>query len=131
MKTTTMPPFLIAEIGFNHGGSHTLAFEMITAAANSGADAVKFQTFRAKDILHPSSEYYKTLNDAEFDLSLHLDLAHHASALNIEFMSTPFSQWALDILEKIEVQRYKIASMDCVHHPLLKSAAQTGKPLII
>jgi N,N'-diacetyllegionaminate synthase len=121
--------YVIAEIGFNHGGNIDIANRMISEAAQSGATAVKFQTFRAGDIVLPSSEHFKSIQCGEMSYDDHLRLKESAQAHGIEFISTPFSPWAVDLLERVGVSAYKVASMDCHNKHLLGIIAQTGKPV--
>ena len=123
--------YVIAEIGFNHEGDLDLAVEMIRAAARAGADAVKFQTYRAEDILSPASPDFEEFRAGEMDPAAHRRLADEAVRAGVEFMSTPFSRRAVDLLEETGVRRYKIASMDLTNYDLLGYVAQTGKPLIV
>lgn len=123
--------YLIAEIGFNHGGDMELAARMIKAAAENGADAVKFQSYRGIDLLLPSSEHFEMVKKREMDLGRHQELKDIATECGVDFMSTPFSRWAVDILEKVGVPRYKIASMDVNNNHLLSLVAETGKPVIL
>lgn len=124
-------PYIIAEIGFNHEGDLSKAKEMIHAAASSGANAVKFQTFRADDIALPTSPHYAMIKSGELTLDDHSRLAQEARERGVEFLSTPFSEWAVEVLEQIGVSAYKIASMDLTNRPLLACAAGTGKPLYL
>ena len=129
MKTESVE--IIAEIGFNHEGNLDLALDMIDAAAEAGARTVKFQTFRAGDILLPASPFYQVLLAGEMSLDQHRALAEAADRAGVEFMSTPFSRWAVDLLEEVGVKRYKIASMDLTNFDLLQYVAETGKPLVV
>jgi len=126
-----MLPYVITEIGFNHEGSLKIAEKMIKEAAKAGANAVKFQTYRASDILLPSSPHFDVLTHSEFNLMQHKKLASIAKANKIDFLSTPYSCWAVGLLEKVGVKAYKIASMDITNIELLKCVAKTGKPIII
>ena len=123
--------YIIAEIGFNHEGDMKTAKEMIKAAAGSGANAVKFQTFRAFDIALPSSPHYKLIQCGEMNFEQHLELYNIADSLGVDFISTPFSSWAVELLEKVGVTSYKIASMDCTNKNLLKYVAQTKKRIFL
>lgn len=123
--------YLIAEIGFNHGGDMKLAAKMIKAAAESGADAVKFQSYRGVDLLLPTNERFEMVESREMDLARHQELKDMATASGIDFMSTPFSRWAVELLETLDVPRYKIASMDVTNNHLLSLVAETGKPVIL
>ena len=122
---------IIAEIGFNHEGELKLAIEMIKSAAKAGANAIKFQTYRAADLALPSAPYYQTIQSGEMSLEEHLELAKIAHACGVEFLSTPFSPWAIDILEKVGVPAYKVASMDCTNKHLLGFIAETKKPIYL
>ena len=123
--------YLIAEIGFNHEGEIKLARKMIEQAANAGANAVKFQTFRASDIVLPTSTDYGLIECGQMDLVTHIELAMTASDNGIDFMSTPYSPWAVELLEEVGVSAYKIASMDCINRYLLRHIAQTSKPIYL
>lgn len=124
-------PYIIAEIGFNHEGDMALAVKMIRAAARAGADAVKFQTYRAGDLALPSSPHFNAIRCGEMDLDQHLRLAGAAKNNKVDFISTPYSKWAVDLLEKVGVKAYKIASMDLTNSELLKHVADTGKPVFV
>ncbi len=126
-----MFPYIIAEIGFNHEGDLNKAKAMIHSAAEAGASAVKFQTFRAGDIALPSSPHYKMIERAEMNLETHQQLALISRQCGVDFLSTPFSKWAVDILEKVNVPAYKVASMDLTNYPLLSYIAQTRKPIYL
>jgi len=123
--------YLIAEIGFNHNGDIELAKDMIHAASESGADAVKFQTFRASDIALPSSAHYHLIKKGELDLKDHELLFETAKKSGIEFLSTPFSQRSADLLNQVGVSAFKIASMDCTNRPFLEYIACFGKPVYL
>ncbi len=123
--------YFIAEIGFNHNGDMKIASKMIKAAAEAGANAVKFQTYRASDLALPSSPHFEAIKSGEMDLEQHLELAETAKSYQIDFLSTPYSNWAVDLLEKVGVKAYKIASMDLTNEELLRYVAKTGKPLIL
>ena len=123
--------YVIAEIGFNHEGDVALAKEMIKAAATAGADAVKFQTFRASDIALPTGSHYEAIKCGEMDLGQHQELFRVATDCNVDFLSTPFSPWAVELLETVGVPAYKVASMDCTNHYLLGYVAQTKKPIYL
>lgn len=122
---------IIAEIGFNHEGDLKLAIEMIKAAAKAGTHAIKFQTYRAADLALPSSPHYQAIKRGEMNLEQHLELAKIAHSCGVEFLSTPFSPWAIDILEKVGVPAYKVSSMDCTNKYLLGFIAETKKPIYL
>ena len=124
-------PYIIAEIGFNHEGNMDTAKNLIEAAASSGANAVKFQTYRATDLALPSSSHFKAIRGGQMNLKQHRKLASIAKANRVDFLSTPYSLWAVDLLEKIGVKAYKIASMDLTNLELLQCVVKTAKPLIV
>lgn len=137
--------FIIAEIGVNHNGSVDMARRLIDVAAAADADAVKFQTFRAEDLVTRSAkkaEYQRanTQNDdSQFDMLKSLELAEDAvtelkaycGEKGIQFLSTPFSEAAADLLERANVDAYKISSGDLTHLSLLTHIALKGRPIIL
>jgi N-acetylneuraminate synthase len=140
-----MKTFIIAEAGVNHNGSLPMAREMIEVAAAAGADAVKFQTFRAEKVISrsaPKAEYQaKTTGASETQLDMvkrlelgeaaHVELWAHCRKNNIEFMSTPFDPESVDLLVKLGVARLKIPSGEITNAPLLLKIAHTGLPVIM
>ncbi len=140
------PCYVIAEAGSNHNGDLDTALGLIDAAADAAADAIKFQTFRGPDI---ASAYVD--NDVRLPESLrrwgdnleafyasfalpdefHEALAGHAKKRGITFLSSPFSETAVDRLAELNVPALKIASFELVHLPLIRHAAATGLPLIL
>lgn len=142
----TMPttPFIIAEAGVNHNGRLDLALTLVDAAAAAGADAVKFQTFRAEDLAVPgaATAAYQQGNTGQTDQlamlrALELGDAEFARVAarcrerGIEFMSTPFSEQAVDALVALGVRRLKIPSGEITNRPLLAKAAASGLPLLV
>lgn len=139
------PCYVIAEIGVNHNGSLDLAREMIDAAVDAKADAVKFQTFKAEDLVTASAQkadYQRTNtqnNDSQFSMLKSLELSAHdfeilaqyCQSKEIEFLSTPFSIHAVDLLSEIGVDRYKVSSGDLTYLGLLSHIARKGKPVIL
>ncbi len=125
------PPYVIAEIGFNHEGDLDLALAMIDAAAEAGAQAAKFQTYRAANLVLDSVEHFNVIRHGELDREAHRRLADHAAARGIHFMSTPYDLDCVDLLIELGVPALKVASMDLTNHPLLAHAARTGLPLIV
>ena len=136
--------YLIAEAGVNHNGSRELALRLVDAAADAGADAVKFQTFRADDIVAPGTEkagYQKEhtgdgdqhamIRALELTEDDHRAIADRCTERGIEFMSTPFDGWAVGLLLGLGMQRIKIASGELTNRPFLEQLARTGKPLIL
>jgi len=136
-------PFLIAEAGVNHEGSLDKAFEMIEAAAGSGADMIKFQSYKAETIASKNSPAYwdqdKESTNSQYKLFKkydsfedddYLKMAEHCKKNNILFSATPFDEHFADSLEPL-MPVYKIASADITNKPLLVQIARKGKPVLI
>lgn len=138
--------FIIAEAGVNHNGSLEMARRLIDCAADAGADAVKFQTFRAERLVTRKVERaeYQIQNTGEafsqlamlqaleLDEAAHHALLQHARERGIEFMSTPFDVGSLDFLvREIGVARLKLGSGDLDNAQLLLAVARSGLPLIL
>jgi N,N'-diacetyllegionaminate synthase len=139
-----MKTFIIAEAGVNHNGDEKLALALVDAAAKSGADAVKFQTFSADKLTRKGAgkaEYQKQATGAgdqrdmlkvlEMSESLHRRLFAHCCELGIEFMSTAFDQESLDFLVELGIKRIKVPSGEITNAPLLRHMAEKGLPLIV
>lgn len=134
------PCFLVAEAGSNHNGSLEMAHALIEAAAEAGADAVKFQTFSAKRLYPRSAGSSDYLGDARsiYDIIASLEtpsewwpgLSERAHRLGLAFLSSPFHEEAVAMLEPY-VDAFKIASYEMTHTPLLREVARTGKPVIM
>ncbi|MDB2276589.1 N-acetylneuraminate synthase family protein, partial [Halorubrum ezzemoulense] len=131
-------PYIIAEVGINARNDLTLAKRFIEVAANSGADAVKFQTHLADAEMVESEmrsvgagEVYDTVAECEWSIEEHRELQSHAEAHDITFLSTPFSTEAVDLLDEIDVPALKIGSGELNNRHLIERAARTGKPLLI
>lgn len=134
--------FIIAEIAQAHDGSLGMAHAYIDAVAKTGVNAIKFQThiaeaessihepFRVKFSKQDKTrfEYWKRM---EFTLEEWQGIKAHCDAVGLEFMSSPFSNEAVDLLEKVGVQRYKVGSGEVNNFLLLEKIAQTRKPVII
>lgn len=125
------PVFIVAEAGINHNGDVKIAKNMIFNAKKAGADAIKFQTFEASDLCSVKSKYFKIFKELELDESDFGELSDYAKSLNMIFFSTPFSTKAVDVLHRLRVPAYKIASGDLTNLPLIKYAAAKKKPIII
>ena len=125
------PTYVIAEIGFNHEGDIGLAERMIKEAAAAGVEAVKFQTFKAEDLVSEKAEHFNVIKDYELSSDDHKKLAFVSQENGVTFLSTPFSEECVDMLEKVNVVAYKVSSMDITNLPLLKYIASTGKPMIM
>jgi N-acetylneuraminate synthase len=131
---------LIAEIGSVHDGSFGNATKLIEAAAQAGAQAVKFQTHIAEaETLHdaPMPPYFKGeprfeyFNRTAFNLTQWRELAAFANDHGVQFLSSPFSLEAVDLLEEVGVDVYKIPSGEVSNIPLMEKIATTGKPSLL
>ena len=125
------PIFIIAEGGINHNGKLSLAKKIISKAKAAGADAVKFQTFKAEDLASPKSKFFKIFKKLELDFEEFGELSDYAKNQNIIFLSTPFSFDAVNLLMQLKVPAFKIASGDLTNIPLIEYAASKKKPMII
>ena len=136
--------FVIAEAGVNHNGDLGMALALCDAARAAGADAVKFQTFRAEDLVvpgAPTAEYQKRqtgeqdqfgmLRKLELSREQHERIRDHCAATGIEFFSTPFSLDAVDLLVGLGVQRMKLPSGELTHRALVEHACATGLPVLL
>jgi N,N'-diacetyllegionaminate synthase len=136
---TDAPALIVAEIGNNHDGSIRLAERLIEAAAEAGADAVKFQTHIAEAEMLPSTPTPPHFDEPRWDftkrmeLSLddHLHLKVFAEERGLVFFSSPFSVEAVELLEQVGVPVYKVASGELTNPPLLEAVAATGKPVLL
>ena len=140
-------PFVIAEMSGNHNGSLERALEIVRAAADAGASAIKIQTYTADTITLPVSTglfrvstnhplwgdktLYKLYQEAHTPWNWHKPIFDLAKDLGILAFSTPFDESAVDLLEDLNVPLYKIASLEIVDIPLIQLVASTLKPLII
>ena len=144
MVTATPHCFVIAEAGVNHNGDEALAHELIEAAVQAGANAVKFQTFHADLLAAPSAakaayqqemtgvgDQRSMLRALELPDAAYARLAQHCSERRIEFMSTPFDETAADMLVALGMQRIKIPSGEVTNFPFLEHLAASGRPLIL
>lgn len=139
------PCFIIAEAGVNHNGSVERALAMVDAAAAAGADAVKFQTFKAIRLVTPDAPQceYQARNsgrrESQLEMLRRLELSvqgHEAvlarcRQLGIAFLSTPFDEESLEYLHRLGAPALKIASGELTNLPLLARAAATSRPLIV
>lgn len=136
--------FVIAEAGVNHNGDENLALQLVDAAAASGADAVKFQTFNADKLVRrgaEKAEYQKRetgdgdqhsmLRQLEMSKDLHRKLFQRCQDAGIEFMSTPFDEEAADFLVDLGMRRIKIPSGEITNHPFLAHLAAKDLPIIL
>lgn len=139
------PCFIIAEAGVNHNGDPALARQLILAAAEAGADAVKFQTFRAEKLVTASAKMasyqvantgkersqFEMLKALELPYEAHADLKSYAESLGLIFMSTPFDEEAIDFLAGLHVPVFKAGSGDLTNLPYLRRMAAKGIPMIL
>lgn len=138
------PVFVIAEAGVNHDGDLARALALCDAALAAGADAVKFQTFRAEDLVvpgAPTAEYQKRQTGAQDQFAMlrqlelspqqHERIRDHCNAIGIEFFSTPFSVAAVDLLVALGVRRLKLPSGELTHRALVEHACATGLPVLL
>ncbi|MEK7353946.1 MAG: N-acetylneuraminate synthase [Chloroflexota bacterium] len=139
------PCFIIAEAGVNHNGDIKLARKLIDVAAKAGADAVKFQTFQAEEIVTESAEkadYQKETTgstESQFEMIKKLELSDknfkelftYAQKKGIMFLSTPFDKRSVDLLDRLGVPGLKIGSGEITNLPLLKHIALKQKPVIL
>ncbi|HUP93640.1 MAG TPA: N-acetylneuraminate synthase [Burkholderiales bacterium] len=136
--------FVIAEAGVNHNGSLAMALDLIDAAADAGADAVKFQTFKAERLVAhgtPTAQYQADNCGAQDQLSMlralelpddaYPDLIERCAARAIEFMSTPFDMDSARMLASLGMRRIKVGSGDLTSVPFLEDIATLGLPIIL
>jgi len=136
--------FIIAEAGVNHNGDINIAKKLVDKAKEAGVDAIKFQTFRAENLVTkeaPKAEYQKEttgdgsqfemLKKLELSLEDHIILKKYCEEKGIMFISTPFDYESVDLLEKTDVLLYKVSSGDLTNLPLLSYIANKNKPIIL
>ncbi len=125
--------FVIAEIGSNHDGDFGKALAMIDAAAEAGADAVKFQSFSGDGLVNPEElpEARELLERIKTPARWLPELKARCEGRGVVFISTPFEMSAVDDLEGVGVEAYKIASGDVTYLPLVARVAETGKPILM
>jgi len=127
----TSPPFVVAEIGLNHNNNLNLAKEMILKAKEVGANAAKFQTFITEKLLVDNSDAYNIFKELELSNEVLKEIAIYCDEIGIIFFSTPFSIESVDLLESLNVQCYKIASMDINYYQLIDYVASKMKPVFL
>ena len=140
-----MSVFIIAEAGVNHNGSIELAYKLIDVASASGADAVKFQTFKAENLVSknaPKAEYQKQatnqsesqlsmLKKLELDSNAHKKLINYCKKKDIVFLSTPFDHESIDLLNELELQIFKIPSGEITNLTYLRHIGSLEKKVIL
>ncbi len=128
-------PYLVAEFGLNHNRDLTLAMQMADAAAASGVDAVKLQSYTTRFFINRQFENVHGLYDIfaglELDAEFHRQLRNYVVSKGMAFFSTPLTEDWVATLESLEVPAFKIASGDVNNFGLIRRAAQTGKPLLV
>tara|TARA_Y100001968_G_C19450322_1_gene768094 strand:- start:4285 stop:5292 length:1008 start_codon:yes stop_codon:yes gene_type:complete len=135
-----MATFIIAEAGVNHNGDISLAKSLVEAAAETGADAVKFQSFCANNLavknapkakyqidLQKDEDQRDMLENLELTPDEHLEISNHCKKNGIDFLSTAFDAQQLNMLIKLKMSAIKVASGEITHWPLLKSIAIKSK----
>lgn len=139
------PAYIVAELSANHGGRLEQALELVRAAADAGADAVKLQTytpdtltldapqeyFRIRGTRWDGASLYALYSEAMTPWEWHQPIQTEAARIGLGFFSTPFDDSAVDFLETMDVPAYKVASFELVDIPLLRKVAATGKPVIL
>lgn len=137
--------YVIAEIGVNHNGDLELAKEMVRAAKNAGANAVKFQTFTADALVtrgtpkvryqesttSPAESHYEMIKRLELGRPQHVVLFDYCTQVGIDFISTPYDLESAQFLNDIGVKLFKTASADLVDLPLQEYLASIGKPVMV
>ncbi|MBU1659477.1 N-acetylneuraminate synthase [bacterium] len=137
--------FIIAEAGVNHNGSVELAKKLIDAACESGADAVKFQTFKAQKLVSKhaqKAEYQKRFTDKEesqfemlqkleLDVQTHKELILYSKSKNIMFLSTPFDRESIDLLHDLGLEIFKIPSGEITNLPYLRHLGKLNTKIIL
>lgn len=125
------PIFVIAEAGINHDGKINQAERLIVEAARAGADAVKFQSFKASRLVNRNEPFFKLFKDLELSRKDHQHLMNVAESEGIIFLSTPFDEESGTMLAELGVAAFKVASGDLTHLPLLEHLAGYKRPIIL
>jgi len=138
--------FIIAEAGVNHNGSVELAKKLIDVAVNSGVDAVKFQTFKASNLVCKTARkaayqkenmndnddnQYNMLKKLELDICTHNKLISYCNLKNIMFLSTPFDLDSIELLNSLELEIFKIPSGEITNLPYLRKIGALNKKIIL
>ncbi|MBD3796593.1 MAG: N-acetylneuraminate synthase [Campylobacterales bacterium] len=140
-----MSVFIIAEAGVNHNGSVELAKKLIDVASKAGADAVKFQTFKAEKLVSKNADkaaYQKETTDSqesqfdmikklELDLQTHQELLAYCKTKNIMFLSTPFDHESIELLDNLGLKIFKVPSGEITNLPYLRKIGELNKQVIL
>ena len=141
----SQPVFVIVEAGVNHNGQIEIAKQLIKEAKSVGANAIKFQTFKADKLVTATAQkadyqqvttdqnqsQYEMLKSLELSEKDHRILKTHCQELDILFLSTPFDEDSADFLESLNLPLFKISSGDLTNHPFLAHLAKKKKPMIL
>lgn len=144
-KLCSEKPYIIAEMSSNHAGSLKNALKIVHAAKNAGADCLKIQTytadtmtiqcnrdwFRIKGGYWNGRQYYELYEKAHTPWEWHRPIQEECARVGLDFLSTPYDRSAVDFLEDLKVQCYKIASFELVDIPLIEYVASKGKPILL
>ena len=137
--------FIIAEAGVNHNGSMENAFKLIDVAVAAGADAVKFQTFKAESLVQknaPKAAYqqdsaiasesqFDMIKKLELDVNTHYELMEYCHKKRIMFLSTPFDFDSIELLDKLNIALFKVPSGEITNVPYLRKIGAKGKPVLL
>lgn len=124
-------PFVVAEAGSNFNQDLDTAYRLIDTAAEAGADAVKFQLFRAESLYPKGTEGYQAFKAVELNPDWVPDLDRHARERGILFLASAFDAASVDVLEAVEVAAHKVASSETTNVPLLAYIAAKGRPMLV
>jgi N,N'-diacetyllegionaminate synthase len=140
-----MRVFIIAEAGINHNGSVDLAKKLIDVASNAGADAVKFQTFKAENIVTKNAQktmyqkkatkieesQFHMLKKLELNIEMHKELLLYCNNKKIIFLSSPFDRESIELLRDLDLEIYKIPSSEITNFPYLRHIGKLNKKIIL
>lgn len=140
-----MSTFIIAEAGVNHNGSIDLAYKLIDLASEAGVSAIKFQTFKAKNLIlkntakadyqiqaeNPNESQYDMLKKLELDDDDHIRLINYCNKKGIIFLSSPFDLESIDLLDNLNLKTFKIPSGEITNLPYLKRIGSLDKNIIL